>query len=148
MLTLFSFLFFCFLFGFSSFIYFYHILIFFEFGSLESQTRWRTSTVTCITPCFRRPKLTIIFCFITASEKYVNIKAFGWNGSCHSSVQQKTHPKSFHKASLSMLNFLRNSATCSQFTTGSFVSTLRKYLQLGFWCNKKLRDVKTQIILT
>ena len=44
-----------FFFGFSSFIYFYHIY-FFEFGSLgsqthKSQTRWPTSTLACITPC-------------------------------------------------------------------------------------------------
>ena len=37
--------------GFSSFFYFYQF--FFEFGSLKSQTQRPTSSLPCITPCFK-----------------------------------------------------------------------------------------------
>ena len=59
----------------------------------------------------------------TPSNKYLNVKAGGWNGQCHSM-------RFSFECFLSLLG-MENSAKCSYFTTGHFVSTLPKYLQPG-----------------
>ena len=59
----------------------------------------------------------------TPSNKYLNIKAGVWNGHCHSM-------RFSFECFLSLLG-MENSAKCSYFTTGHFVSTLPKYLQPG-----------------
>ena len=59
----------------------------------------------------------------TPSNKYLNVKAGGWNGQCHSM-------RFSFECFLSLLG-MENSAKCSYFTTEHFVSTLPKYSQPG-----------------
>ena len=105
-------------------------------------------SLVCNTGIFRKLKILKPFCSTTPSDNYLSIKACSWNGWCHSTVQQKNHPRSFCEVFLSMLTFLPWHRKMLLFRTGGFVSTPLQILETWFdhWCNNKLLNNKLSII--